>query len=147
MRVARSLSLEEVRVEEVEDPVAVGPTNDYAFAVAPDNGAGAGVRTAAGGLADIGPQTVNSRRIVVYAPDGVTVPTVDTGDHFTGTIEGIMTEYEGNPELDMTASSAVGVSHGLTPQVAPPARFGQLGPGQTQACLRRAHLGGSLVRA
>jgi uncharacterized protein len=34
---------------EVEDPVAVGPTNDFAFAVAPDNGAGAGVRTAADG--------------------------------------------------------------------------------------------------
>jgi hypothetical protein len=111
---------------EVENPVAVGPTNDYAFAVAPDNGAGAGVRTAAGGLADIGPQTVNSRRIVVYAPDGVTAPTVNTGDHFTGTIEGIMTEYEGNPELDMTASSATGVSHRLTPQVAPAAKSGQL---------------------
>src|SRR3984957_18280552 len=36
---------------EVEDPVAVEPTNDFAFAVAPDNGAGAGGRTPAGGLA------------------------------------------------------------------------------------------------
>src|SRR5580692_3794785 len=92
---------------EVEDPVAVGPTNDFAFAVAPDNGAGAGVRTPAGGLADIGPQTVNSRRIEVYAPGDITPPTVNTGDHFSGPVEGIMTEYEGNPELDLTASSAV----------------------------------------
>jgi predicted extracellular nuclease len=111
---------------EVEDPVAVGPTNDFAFAVAPDNGAGAGVRTPAGGLADIGPQTVNSRRIEVYAPGDITPPTVNTGDHFSGPVEGIMTEYEGNPELDLTASAATGVSHGLTPQVAPAAKSGQL---------------------
>src|SRR5579875_1245143 len=111
---------------EVENPVAVGPTNDYAFAVAPDNGQGAGIRTPAGGLADVSPQTNNARAIEVYAPDGVNPPTVNTGDHFNGPIEGIMTEYEGNPELDMTASSATGVSHGLTPEVAPPARAGQL---------------------
>jgi predicted extracellular nuclease len=47
-------------------------------------------------------------------------------DHFTGTIAGSMTEYEGNPELDMTASSATGVSHGLIKQVAPAAMAGQL---------------------
>jgi predicted extracellular nuclease len=111
---------------EVENPVAVGPTNDFAFAVAPDNGAGAGVRTAAGGLADISPQTVNSRRLEVYAPGNIKPPTVNTGDHFSGPVEGIMTEYEGNPELDLTASSATGISHGLTPQVAPAAKSGQL---------------------
>jgi predicted extracellular nuclease len=111
---------------EVENPVAVGPTNDYAFAVAPDNGFGAGVRTPAGGVADVSPWTNNARAIEVYAPDGVTPPTVNTGDHFNGPIEGIMTEYDGNPELDLTASSATGVSHGLTPEVAPPARPGQL---------------------
>jgi len=111
---------------EVEDPVAVEPTNDFAFAVAPDNGAGAGVRTPAGGLADIGPQTVNSRRIEVFAPGVITPPTVNTGDHFSGPVEGIMTEYEGNPELDLTASAATGVAHGLTPQVAPAAKSGQL---------------------
>jgi hypothetical protein len=37
-----------------------------------------------------------------------------------------MTEYEGNPELDLTASAATGVSHGLIPQVAPAAKSGQL---------------------
>ena len=62
----------------------------------------------------------------MYAPAGVTAPTVNTGDHFTGTIAGIMTEYEGNPELDLTASSATGISHGLTKQVAPAAKAGQL---------------------
>jgi hypothetical protein len=111
---------------EVENPVAVGPTNDFAFAVAPDNGAGAGTRTAAGGLADVNAKTNNARAIEVYAPDGVTPPTVNTGDTFSGQIEGIMTEYEGNPELDMTSSSATGVSQGLTPQVAPKAKKGQL---------------------
>jgi hypothetical protein len=90
---------------EVQDPVAVGPTNDYAFAVAPDNGAGA-LRTAAGGLADISNFTVNSRRLEVYAPDGVNAPNVDTGDHFSSPVIGIMTEYEGNPELDITPSRA-----------------------------------------
>jgi uncharacterized protein len=47
------------------------------------------------------------------------------GDHFSGPVEGVMTEYEGNPELDLTAS-VTGVSHGLTPQVAPAPRAGQL---------------------
>src|ERR1700759_3315680 len=46
---------------QVEDPVAIGPTNDFAFAVAPDNGAGAGLRTPAGGLADFSAASVNSR--------------------------------------------------------------------------------------
>jgi predicted extracellular nuclease len=110
---------------EVQDPVAIGPTNDYAFAVAPDNGAGAGLRTPAGGLADTSTKTVNSRRLEVYAPYGVTPPTVDTGDHFSGPVEGIMTEYEGNPELDLT-SSVTGVSRGLTPQVVSPANANQL---------------------
>ena len=110
---------------QVENPVATGPTNDYAFAVAPDNGDGAGTRTAAGGLADTGPSTVNARSIVVYAPDGITPPVVNTGDTFAGPVEGIMTEYEGNPELDLTAS-VTGISHGLTPQTAAPAGPNQL---------------------
>jgi hypothetical protein len=110
---------------QVEDPVAVGPTNDYAFAVAPDNGAGAGLRTPAGGLTDFSAASVSSCRLAVYAPTGISAPAVNVGDHFSGPVEGIMTEYEGNPELDLTASVA-GVSHGLTPQVAPAARTGQL---------------------
>jgi predicted extracellular nuclease len=110
---------------QVEDPVAIGPTNDFAFAVAPDNGAGAGLRTPAGGLADFSNASVNSRRLAVYAPDGISAPTVNVGDHFSGPVEGVMTEYEGNPELDLTAS-VTGVSHGLTPQVAPAPRAGQL---------------------
>jgi hypothetical protein len=110
---------------EVEDPVAVEPTNDFAFAVAPDNGRGAGQRTAAGGLADTSDATVNSRRLAVYAPDGITAPEVNTGDHFGGPLVGIMTEFEGNPELDLTQSVPV-VSGGLTPQAAPAAAAGDL---------------------
>jgi uncharacterized protein len=110
---------------QVQNPVAVGPTNDFAFAVAPDNGTGAGTRTAAGGLADTSAATVNSRRLAVYAPDGVNAPAVNVGDHFSGPVEGIMSEFEGNPELELTASVG-GVSHGLRPQVAKPARAGQL---------------------
>ena len=110
---------------QVEDPVAIGPTNDFAFAVAPDNGAGAGLRTPAGGLAEFTAAAVNSRRLAVYAPTGVSAPMVNVGDHFSGPLEGIMTEYEGNPELDLT-QSVTGVSHGLTPQVAPAPRTGQL---------------------
>jgi uncharacterized protein len=110
---------------EVQDPVAVEPTNDFAFAVAPDNGRGAGQRTAAGGLADTGNATVNSRRLAVYAPDGITAPDVNTGDHFGGALVGIMTEYEGNPELDLTQTAAV-VSGGLTPAAAPAAAAGNL---------------------
>jgi hypothetical protein len=108
----------------VQDPVAVEPANDYAFAVAPDNGAGA-LRTAAGGLADISNATVNSRRLEVYAPDGVNAPDVDTGDHFSSPVAGIMEEYEGNPELDLTQTPGV-VSSGLTRQVAKPAQPGEL---------------------
>jgi predicted extracellular nuclease len=109
---------------EVQDPIAVGPTNDFAFAVAPDNGAGA-LRTAAGGLADVSNFTVNSRRLSVYAPDGVNAPNVDTGDHFSSPVIGIMNEYEGNPELDLTQTPGV-VSSGLTRQVAKPAEPGEL---------------------
>jgi predicted extracellular nuclease len=108
---------------EVQDPVAVGPTNDYAFAVAPDNGAGA-LRTTAGGLADISNFTVNSRRLAVYAPS-VNAPNVDTGDHFSSPVIGIMTEYEGNPELDITQTPGV-VSSGLTREIAKPAQPGEL---------------------
>ncbi|HET9967568.1 MAG TPA: hypothetical protein VFQ68_04975 [Streptosporangiaceae bacterium] len=111
---------------QVENPVAVEPTNSFAFAVAPDNGAGAGLRTPAGGLADFGPHVVNSRRIAVFAPGSITPPTVNTGDHFSGPVEGIMEEFDGNPEIDLIASSATGVSHGLTRQVAPAPKSGQL---------------------
>src|ERR1700744_4552558 len=87
-------------------------------------GRGGGLRPPAGGLADFSAASVNSRRLAVYAPDGISAPTVNVGDHFAGPVEGIMTEYEGNPELDLTASVA-GVSHGLTPQVAPAPKDGQ----------------------
>jgi uncharacterized protein len=110
---------------QVQDPVAVEPTNDFAFAVAPDNGAGAGARTAAGGLADTSARTVNSRRLAVYAPDGVDAPTVNTGDHFSGALVGVMTEFEGNPELDLTQTPGV-VSRGLTRQVVRAPAAGQL---------------------
>ncbi len=109
---------------QVQDPVAIEPTNDYAFAVAPDNGAGA-LRTPAGGLADIASLTVNSRRLAVYAPDGVDAPNVDTGDHFSSAVVGIMTEYEGNPELDLTQTPGV-ISSGLTRQVAKAPEAGEL---------------------
>jgi predicted extracellular nuclease len=108
----------------VQDPVATGPTNDFALAVAPDNGAGA-LRTPAGGLADVSSLTVNSRRLAVYAPAGVSAPAVNTGDHFSSAVVGIMTEFEGNPELDLTQTPGV-FSHGLTRQVAKPARAGEL---------------------
>jgi predicted extracellular nuclease len=104
---------------EVERPVAVQPTNDSAFAVAPDNSVGAGTRTKAGGLAETGPKAYNSRRLAVYPSSGVTAPIVDTGDHFQGPLEGIMSEYEGNPELDLTQSVTV-VPDKLEPQVARP---------------------------
>jgi hypothetical protein len=110
---------------EVQDPVAVGPENGGAFAVAPDNGEGAGLRTPAGGLADFGPGVVNSRRLAVFPESGVKAPAVNTGDHFSGPVEGIMSEFEGNPELELT-SATTAVSSGLTPQVAAPAGPGQL---------------------
>ena len=110
---------------EVQDAVAVGPENDGSFAVAPDNGAGAGLRTPAGGLADFAPGVVNSRRLAVYPASGVTAPAVNTGDHFSGPVQGIMSEYEGNPELELT-SPVTAVPGGLTPEVAPAARPGQL---------------------
>jgi predicted extracellular nuclease len=110
---------------EVQDPVAIEPENGGSFAVAPDNGAGAGLRTAAGGLADFGPGVVNARRLAVFPESGVKSPAVNTGDHFSGPVEGIMSEFEGNPELELT-SATTAVSSGLAPQVAPAARAGQL---------------------
>jgi predicted extracellular nuclease len=110
---------------EVQDPVATGPENGGAFNVAPDNGAGAGLRTPHGGLADFAAAVVNSRRLAVFASGSVKAPLVNVGDHFSGPVEGIMSEFEGNPELELT-SAVTAVSSGLTPQVATPAQPGQL---------------------
>lgn len=110
---------------EVQDPVAVEPTNSFAFAVAPDNGAGAGARTTAGGLADTSARTLNSRRLPVFAPTGVNAPAVNTGDHFSGPLVGTINEFDGNPELDITQTPGV-LSHGLTPQVVRAAGAGEL---------------------
>jgi uncharacterized protein len=111
---------------QVQDPVAIEPANDGAFAVAPDNGQGSGTRTAAGGLAETSAQTVNSRRLAVFGSGADVSPLVNTGDHFSGApVQGIMSEFDGNPELELT-DSPTAVSHGLTPQVAKPAKPGQL---------------------
>lgn len=71
----------------MQDPHPVGgpfkQAIEVAFAVAADNGAGAGLRPPAGGLADFGPHVVNSRRL--RRPDQRPRPAA--GLHQPGTLD------------------------------------------------------------
>jgi hypothetical protein len=109
-------SLESMRVQ-VNDPVAVGPTNGFReIFVLPDNGANAGVRTARGGVV-IRSGDFNPERIQLDdAIDPGSTPVANVGDHFSGPAVGILGYDFGNFELDLT-SALTTVSDGVTREV------------------------------
>ena len=103
-------SLEGMRVE-VESPVATGPTNPFGeISVLPNDGAGASVRTPRGGIVvranDFNPERVIVDDVLANTPD------VDTGDHFTADIVGVMDYSFGNFKL-LTTSALISVPGGL----------------------------------
>ena len=108
-------SLEGMLVQ-VNEAVAVGPTNGFGeIAVLADDGAGAGVRSARGGIV-VRPGDFNPERIIL---DDVLNPTpsVNTGDHFTTDIVGVFDYSFGNFKLLVTSELA-GVDEGLEREIA-----------------------------
>jgi uncharacterized protein len=97
-------SLEGMRVQ-VNQPVAVGPTNGFGeIAVAGDGGAAASVFTPRGGLV-IGPDDFNPERVIL---DDVILqtPLVDVGDGFDGPAVGVLDYSFGNFKLLVTDALA-----------------------------------------
>ncbi len=116
-------SLEGMRVQ-LNDAVAVGPRNAFGeIPVVGDDGTGASVRTARGGLV-IGPADFNPERVML---DDSLLPTpvVDVGDHFTSAAVGVLDYSFNNFKLNITAP-VVAVDGGLAKEATTPA-----GPKQT----------------
>jgi predicted extracellular nuclease len=116
-------SLEGMRVQ-VNDAVAVGPTNDYGeIPVVGDNGANASLRTPRGGLV-IQADDFNPERIIL--DDAILpVPAVNVGDGFTGPVAGVLDYDFGNYKLLIT-DPLTPVPAGLGTETALPADADQL---------------------
>ena len=99
-------SMEGMRVQ-VNNPVAVGPSNDFGeIFVLADDGANAGVRTARGGI-NIQPGDFNPERIQL--DDGLaSTPDANVGDHFNeGFAVGVLDYNFGNFEIRITSPLTV----------------------------------------
>ncbi|HEY7708334.1 MAG TPA: Ig-like domain-containing protein [Gaiellaceae bacterium] len=100
-------SLEAMSVQ-VDNPVVVGPRNNFGeIFVLADDGAGAGPRTARGGIV-IQPDDFNPERI--QFDDAIlsnSTPNASVGDHFTGAAMGIVDYDFGNFEVNLTAPLTV----------------------------------------
>lgn len=95
-------SLEGMRVQ-VNNAVASGPTNSFGeVSVLADNGVNASVRTNRGGIV-VRPTDFNPERIILDDLF-VATPLVNTGDHFSGPIVGIMDYAFNNPKLNLTSA-------------------------------------------
>jgi predicted extracellular nuclease len=93
-------SLESMLVQ-VNTPVVVGPRSSFGeILVLGDDGAGAGVRTARGGII-VRPSDFNPERVML---DDLILPTpsVDVGDHFTTSAVGVMTYDFANYKIAVT---------------------------------------------
>jgi len=107
-------SLEAMRVQ-VNNPVAVGPRNDFGeIPVVADNGANASLRTPRGGLI-IRPTDFNPERIIL---DDVilTTPAANVRDSFSGPATGVLDYSFSNFKLLITQPLAA-VSGGLTREI------------------------------
>ncbi|HET8641675.1 MAG TPA: lamin tail domain-containing protein [Pseudonocardiaceae bacterium] len=119
-------SLEGMRVR-LDNPVAAGPRNGFGeIPVLADNGSGATVRSARGGIVlrqgDANPERVILDDAVLA---GSTPAGVNTGDRFTAAAVGVMDYSFGNFKLQLTG--ALGrVNNGLAPETTSPPGAGQL---------------------
>jgi len=118
-------SLEGMLVE-IDDPTATGPSVDFASSNTTEVslvGAGAGIRTARGGIV-IRVNDFNPERLILQTVRG-TLPAVDTGDRFPGAVVGALDYNFGNYKLRPAASPTV-VPGGLQREVAAAAGTDQL---------------------
>lgn len=111
-------SMEGMRVQ-VNNAVVVGPTSGFGeTAVLPDNGAGASVRTARGGIL-IRPNDFNPERIVlddeIFLGLPIAMPSMNVMDTISSAV-GILDYSFGDFKLQLT-SAITPVSGGLTPEV------------------------------
>ncbi len=144
-------SLEGMRVQ-LDNAVAVGPTNSFGETpVVGDDGANASLRTARGGLV-IRPGDFNPERLVLDDTITAGLPAVNVGDHYNGSVVGVLDYNFGLFMLEVTAMPTV-VHDGVTPEstTAPAAsevtlatfNFENLDP--TDPPAKFARLGGILV--
>jgi predicted extracellular nuclease len=104
-------SLEGMRAQ-VNDAVAVGPTNDFGeIPVVGDAGANAGLRTARGGVV-ISPDDFNPERIILDDTLFRHGASVDVGDRFPGAVTAVVDYSFGNFKFNVTGPLAP-VSGGL----------------------------------
>ncbi|HEX2916470.1 MAG TPA: choice-of-anchor A family protein [Chloroflexia bacterium] len=121
-------SLEGMLVQ-VNNPVAVGPTNQYGeLPVLADDGAGASIRTPRGGIIarsnDFNPERITLDDEILKL-SSATTPVVNVGDHFSGPAVGVLDYNFGNFMLELT-QAINGVSGGLTREVTTVAGENQL---------------------
>src|SRR5262245_28416502 len=107
-------SLEGMRVQ-LNDAVAVGPTNQFGETqVVGDNGANASLRTARGGLL-AQPTDFNPERVVLDALSAP-LPTMNVGDHYVGSIIGVLDYNFGNFFVKVTTLPLSVLHDGVTPE-------------------------------
>jgi predicted extracellular nuclease len=119
-------SLESMLVQ-VNNPVVVGPRNSFGeILVLPDDGAGASVRTARGGII-VRPTDFNPERVML---DDLILPTpaVDVADHFAAAAVGVMTYDFANYKIAVTQPLSA-VSGGLQREVTALPRENELAVG------------------
>ncbi|GLW62427.1 hypothetical protein Arub01_06710 [Actinomadura rubrobrunea] len=97
-------SLEGMRVR-VQDAVAVGPSRDGRVPVLPAGGAGAGPRTARGGIV-LRPGDANTERIVL-GDTLAALPAVNVGDRLPGAVDGVLDYGHGTYTVLPTATPRV----------------------------------------
>ncbi|MCP6762338.1 MAG: lamin tail domain-containing protein [Fischerella sp. CENA71] len=106
-------SVEGMRVQ-VNNPVAVGPTNDFGeIPVLADNGVNANTRTSRGGIV-IQPGDFNPERIIIDDVIITNEPKVNVGDRFNGSVTGVIDYSFGNFKLLNTTSLPSVTPSGLT---------------------------------
>jgi hypothetical protein len=116
----------------VEDAVVVGPTGDFGsnreVPVVGDGGAGAALRTARGGII-VRPNDFNPERIILNdAIGGPTLPDVDVGDSYPGSLIGVIDYSFANFKLQVISLPPLS-DNGLIPEVADEAGLHQLAIG------------------
>ena len=120
-------SMEGMRLQ-LNNPVAVGPTNDFGEThVVGDDGANATGVTARGGVL-VRANDFNPERVVL--DDFVTpgLPVMNVGDHYLGAVSGVLDYNFGNFMLELT-SMPVAVHDGVTPETTASAGPGELAVG------------------
>ena len=118
-------SLEGMRVQ-LNNAVAVGPTAT-GFGETPvigDDGANASVRTYRGGLL-LRANDGNPERITLD-DQLASLPNVNVGDHYSGSIVGVMDYNFGNPFLEVTTTGLTAIHDGVTRETTDPVAPGEL---------------------